>query len=99
MTDPRALAQAQHIAQKILAIRDKHAASKTEMARYSVFIETPRGDVEQLPIEASALSCACRQFMRAWFSRTTTCAVVMRAPCGKRLRYADALAVVEGAHV
>ena len=94
MTDPRALAQAQHIAQKILAIRDKHAASKTEMARYSVFIETPRGDVEQLPIEASALSCACRQFMRAWFSRTTTCTVVMRAPDGKRYSYADSVAEV-----
>ena len=96
MNDPRTLAQAQHIAQKILAIRDKHARERPAMARYSVFIETPRGDVEQLPIEASALSCACRQFMRAWFSRTTTCTVVMRAPCGRRFRYADALAVAEG---
>ena len=96
MTDPRTLAQAQHLAAKILAIRDKHAASKPEMARYSVFIETPRGDVEQLPIESPALREACLQFIRAWFSRTTTCAVVMRAPCGRRFRYADALAVVEG---
>ena len=96
MTDPRTLAQAQHIAQKILAIRDKHAKGSPAMARYSVFIETPRGDVEQLPIEASALREACLQFIRAWFSRTTTCTVVMRAPCGRRFRYADALAVVEG---
>lgn len=99
MSDPRTLAQAQHIAQKILAIRDKHAASKPEMARYSVFIETPRGDVEQMPIESPALREACLQFIRAWFSRTTTCTVVMRAPCGRRFRYADALAVAEGAHV
>ena len=69
------------------------------MARYSVFIETPRGDVEQLPIESPALREACLQFIRAWFSRTTTCTVVMRAPCGRRFRYADALAVVDGAHV
>ena len=88
--------RARALAQKILAIRDKHARERPAMARYSVFIETPRGDVEQLPIEASALSCACRQFIRAWFSRTTTCAVVMRAPCGRRFRYADALAVAEG---
>ena len=96
MTNTRSIAQAQHLAAKILAIRDKHARERPAMARYSVFIETPRGDVEQLPIEASALSCACRQFMRAWFSRTTTCAVVLRAPCGRRFRYADALAVAEG---
>ena len=42
MTDtPRA--DAQHLAQKILAIRDKHARERPAMARYSVFIETPRG--------------------------------------------------------
>ena len=84
------------LAQKIFAIRDKHARERPAMARYSVFIETPRGDVEQLPIESPALREACLQFIRAWFSRTTTCAVVMRAPCGRRFRYADALAVVEG---
>lgn len=92
----RTLDLAQHIAQKILAIRDKHAASKPEMDRYSVFIETPRGDVEQLPIESPALREACLQFIRAWFSRATTCVVVMRAPCGRRFEYAQALAVVEG---
>ena len=95
MTDnTRTLAQAQHIAAKLLALRNKHTARKPAMARYSVFIETPRGDVEQLPIEAPALSCACRQFMRAWFSRTTTCTVVMRAPCGKRYSYDDSVAEV-----
>ena len=91
--------RARALAQKILAIRDKHAASKTEMARYSVFIETPMGDVEQLPIESPALREACLQFIRAWFSRTTTCAVVMRAPCGRRYSYDDSRKVVEGAHV
>ena len=95
----RARALDQHLAQKILAIRDKRDKGAPAMARYSVFIETPRGDVEQLPIEASALSCACRQFMRAWFSRTTTCTVVMRAPCGRRYSYDDSRKVVEGAHV
>ena len=99
MTNTRSIAQAQHLAAKILAIRAKHAARKPAMARYSVFIETPRGDVEQLPIESPALREACLQFIRAWFSRTTTCTVVMRAPCGRRFRYADALAVVDGAHV
>ena len=92
----RTLAQAQHIAAKILAIRDKHAASKPEMARYSVFIRTPKGYVHASTIEAPALPDACHQFIKAWFSRTTTCAVVMRAPDGKRYRYAQALAVVEG---
>ena len=90
-------ADAQHLAAKLLA--HKKALERPQTTRYSVFIETPRGDVEQLPIEASALSCACRQFMRAWFSRTTSCVVVMRAPCGRRFRYADALAVADGAHV
>lgn len=96
-TGPDALAQ--HLAAKILAIRAKHAASKTEMARYSVFIETPRGDVEQLPIEAHTLHDACHQHVRVWHSRVSTCAVVMRAPCGKRYSYDDSRKVVEGAHV
>ena len=88
--------RARALAQKILAIRDKHARERPAMARYSVFIETPRGDVEQLPIESPALREACLQFIRAWFSRTTTCTVVLRAPCGRRFAYAQALAVVEG---
>lgn len=95
----RALAQAQHLAAKILAIRDKHAASKPEMGRYSVFMVTPRGYVHASTISAPTLACACQQFIKAWFSRTTTCAVVMRAPDGKRYRYAEALEVVEVSHV
>lgn len=99
MNDPRTLAQAQHIAQNILAIRDKHAKGAPAMARYSVFIRTPKGYTHASTIEAPALPDACRQFMRAWFSRTTTCAVVMRAPCGRRYSYDDSRRVVEGAHV
>ena len=90
----RALAQAQHLAAKLLALRS--APARLALARYSVFIRTPKGYVHASTIEASALPCACRQFIQAWFSRTTTCTVVMRAPCGRRLRYADALAVAEG---
>ena len=95
----RARALAQHLAAKILAIRDKHARGRPAMARYSVFIRTPKGYTHASTIEAPALSYACHQFIKAWFSRTTTCTVVMRAPCGRRFRYADALAVAEGAHV
>lgn len=90
----RTLAQAQHLAAKLLAHR---AAHKPPAARYSVFISTPRGYIHASTIEALTLRGACQQFMRAWFSRTTTCAVVMRAPCGRRFGYAQALAVVEGA--
>ena len=92
-------ALAQHIAQKILAIRDKHTARSAAMARYSVFIVTPRGDVEQLPIEAHTLHDACHQHVRAWHSRVSSCAVVMRAPCGKRYSYDDSRRVVEGGNV
>ena len=100
MTDnTRTLAQAQHIAAKLLALRNKHTARKPEMARYSVFIRTPRGYIHASTIEVLTLQGACQQFIKAWFSRTTTCTVVMRAPCGRRFRYADALAVAEGAHV
>lgn len=93
----RALAQAQHLAAKLLAL--KNGTAKPSMARYSVFIRTPKGYVHASTIEASALPCACQQFMRAWFSRTTTCTVVMRAPCGKRYSYDDSRRVMEGAHV
>lgn len=99
MTNTRSIAQAQHLAAKILAIRAKHAARKPAMARYSVFIRTPKGYTHASTIEAPALPDACHQFIKAWFSRTTTCAVVMRAPCGRRYSYDDSRKVVEGAHV
>lgn len=99
MNDPRTLAQAQHLAAKILAIRDKHAASKPEMGRYSVFMVTPRGYTHVTTLSAPSLSDACSQHVRAWHSRVSSCAVVMRSPCGKRFSYDDSRRVVEGAHV
>lgn len=93
----RALAQAQCMAAKLLVLRN--GTAKPAMARYSVFIRTPKGYVHASTIEAPALRDACQQFMRAWFSRTTACAVVMRAPCGRRYGYAQALEVVEGGNV
>ena len=89
-------ADAQHLAAKLLAHK---AAHKPPAARYSVFIRTPRGYIHASTIEALTLQGACQQFIRAWFSRATTCAVVMRAPCGKRYRYAQALAALEGGNV
>ena len=99
MNDPRTLAQAQHIAQKILAIRDKHAARKPEMARYSVFMVTPRGYTHVTTLSAPTLHDACQQHVRAWHSRVSSCAVVLRAPSGKRFSYDDSRRMVEGAHV
>ena len=99
MTNTRSIAQAQHLAQKILAIRDKHAASKPEMARYSVFMATPRGYTHVTTLSAPTLHDACQQHVRAWHSRASSCAVVMRSPCGKRFSYDDSRRVVEGAHV
>lgn len=90
-------ADAQHLAAKLLAL--KNGTAKPAMGRYSVFIRTPRGYIHASTIEALTLQSACQQFMRAWFSRTTTCAVVMRAPSGKRYRYAQALAQVGGGNV
>lgn len=86
---------AARIAQKIRVIEESRRP-RPVMARYSVFIRTPKGYICASTIEAPTLSDACRKFIRAWFSRTTTCAVVMRAPDGRRYRYAEALAVVEG---
>lgn len=92
----RTLAQAQHLAAKLLALRAKTAPKAQQTGRYNVFIRAPRGYVHASTIEAPALSGACLQFIKAWFSRTTTCAVVMRAPSGKRYSYDDSRRVVEG---
>ena len=64
------------LAQKILAIRDKHAASKTEMARYSVFMVTPRGYTHVTTLSAPTLHDACQQHVRAWHSRVSSCAAL-----------------------
>lgn len=96
MTDPRTLDQAQHLAAKILAIRDKHAASKPAMGRYSVFMATPRGYTHVATLHAPSLRDACQQHVRAWHSRVSSCAVVLRAPSGRRYSYDDSRKVVEG---
>ena len=94
--DARSLAQ--HIAQKILAIRDKHARERPAMARYSVFMVTPRrGYTHVTTLSAPTLQDACQQHVRAWHSRVSSCAVVMRSPCGKRYSYDDSRKVMEGA--
>ena len=46
-------------------------------------------------LHAASHEGACRQFLKAWPSRTRNCAVVMRAPCGKRYDH-DASAVLVG---
>ena len=80
---------AERIAGKILAIRDSR--SKPAIARYNVFMVTSRGSTHCATIEALTLRDACQQHVRAWHSRMTSVAVVMRAPCGRRFSYADSV--------
>ena len=86
------LAHAQRLAAKLLA--HKKALEQPQTARYSVFMVTPRGYTHVATINAPSLREACRQHVRAWHSRVSSCAVVLRAPSGKRYSYADSLKFV-----
>ena len=39
---------------------------------------------------------ACTAHIKAWYSRASSCAVVMRTPSGKRYSYNDSLEVANG---
>lgn len=47
-------------------------------------------------VTADTLQEACRAHVRAWHTRASSCAVVMRCPDGKRYSYNDSLGVVNG---
>lgn len=96
MTDT-ARADAQHLAAKLLAL--KNGPAKPAMGRYSVFMVTPRGYTHVATLSAPTLQDACQQHVRAWHSRVSSCAVVMRAPSGKRYSYDDSRRVMEGGNV
>lgn len=79
---------AARIAAKMRLIDAKYEqAPEPAMARYSVFMLTRRGYTHCATISAPSLRDACRQHIKAWHSRITSCAVVMRAPSGKRYSY------------
>lgn len=69
------------------------------MSRYHVFMVTPRGYTHVTTLHADTLQGACRQHVKAWHSRVSGCAVVMRAPDGKRYSYDDSRRVMEGGNV
>jgi len=83
------------IAAKIRAIEEKHR-QRPAMARYSLFIVSPKGYTHLGAFDAPSVRDACRQHIKAWHSRATSFAVVMRAPDGKRYSYQDS--VQEVAH-
>ena len=95
----RTLAQAQHLAAKLLALRARTAPKAQQTGRYGVFMATPRGYTHVTTLIAPTLHDACSQHVRAWHSRVSCCAVVMRAPSGKRYSYDDSRRVVEGGNV
>ena len=47
-------------------------------------------------LQAASLRDACREHIKAWHSRASSCAVIMRAPDGKRYSYNDSVEVVNG---
>ena len=47
-------------------------------------------------VTADTLQEACRAHIKAWHARSSSCAVVMRCPDGKRYSYNDSLGVVNG---
>ena len=64
--------------------------------RYHFIMVTPRGYTHVSTITAKTLAEACRAHIKAWHSRVTSCAVIMRAPSGKRYSYNDSLGVANG---
>lgn len=83
-----ALLTAQSIARKLRAmdkIRWEQAqAARAPLAFQVVLYVKGRYRHSGATLHAACHASACRQFLKAWPSRMQNCAVVLRAPCGKR---------------
>lgn len=64
--------------------------------RYHFIMVTARGYTHVSTFRATSLQAACAAHIKAWHSRASSCAVIMRAPSGKRYSYNDSLGVVNG---
>lgn len=64
--------------------------------KYQFFMVTARGYTHIRTLHAVSLREACREHIKAWHSRASSCAVVMRSPDGKRYSYNDSLGVAHG---
>jgi len=62
--------------------------------KFQFFMVTGRGYTHIKTLQAASLREACREHIKAWHSRASSCAVVMRAPDGKRYSYNDSMGVV-----
>ena len=93
---------AKRIGRKLRAMgraRREMAQVAKPLLRFHVLLMVNGKYTHSATLHADCHASACRQFLKAWPSRARNCAVVLRAPCGRRFRYADALAVADGAHV
>ena len=64
--------------------------------KYQFFMVTARGYTHIKTLHADSLREACTAHIKAWHSRASSCAVVMRAPDGKRYSYNDSMGVAHG---
>lgn len=62
--------------------------------KYQFVMVTPSRYTHVSTFTAATLAEACRAHVKAWHSRVTSCAVIMRGPDGKRYSYRDSLMVL-----
>ena len=64
--------------------------------KYQFFMVTAARYTHIKTLQAASLREACREHIKAWHSRASSCAFIMRAPDGKRYSYNDSIGVVNG---